>query len=113
MTTTHAKPGRKPNGRAELDALLKCSEAFDDARARSAKEKRPVEFITEERMTAIASASDTPPDLSPRLLWAWPDGTVTSPESLRQRMRNLKFRRAKHGEVMTGLNHPVTIHNDL
>lgn len=85
MTTTHAKPGRKPNGRAALNAIIQTTQQCYQACTRAKIEKRPVEFIVQL-------------DSKPR--WAWPDGTVTSPESLRQRMRNLKFRRAKHGEVM-------------
>lgn len=97
-----AKPGRKPNSRANMDALLKASEPCVEACARAKREQRPIEFPIPTSVMGVFVRR-----------WAWPDGTVTSPESLRQRMRNLKFGRAKHGEVMTGLNHPVTVHNDL
>lgn len=71
-----------------------------EAKARAEKDKRPVEFATMAELQAITSRHQETYDAGPKLLWAWPDGTITRPESLRQRMRNLKFKRAKHGEEM-------------
>lgn len=72
-----------------------------EALSRAAKEKRPVEFAALLPIVPITSKRVPVKKVEvARILWAWPDGTITRPESLRQRMRNLKFKRAKHREEM-------------
>lgn len=74
-------PARRPAGTAfrtkpseEFAAMLKGSEVWAKACERAKKEKRPVEFVLEAKPSVF-----DPYRLNTRTLWAWPDGTVTSP----------------------------------
>lgn len=59
-----------------------------EALNRSKTELRPVEFILPCSF-----------DHGMRQLWAWPDGAITKPEGMEQRLRNIEMNRPKHGEV--------------